>query len=407
MRASRILILAVSGALGMTVGWLWAQGTTPPAADPKTPPAPTAQKTPAVSPPAATPPAVPAPPTPEEAEFTKMATEWKTILGEMNKLQAEYQIAKPADRIAIEQKFNALLQQAQPMQSVLKQAGEKAVLANPKNGEVVEFLLSVAAAEMREEQHAEAWRIAKVLQKANAADIRVKFMISELAWMNNDFPTALAMIQAVAAEKPGKEAEQELAKKEKYAKMWEAESKLREAEAKADDLPRIKLQTTKGDIVLELFENEAPNTVANFVSLVEKKAYDGTIFHRVLPMFMAQGGDPKGNGSGGPGYTIKCEVGAPNARNHFRGTLSMAHAGKDTGGSQFFMTFVPTEQLDGKHTVFGRVIEGLDVLDKIQRINPEDPQSSQIKPDSIVNATVIRKRAHEYAPVTAPDTRKR
>ena len=112
------------------------------------------------------------------------------------------------------------------------------------------------------------------------------------------------------------------------------------------------MKTSEGDIEIELFENEAPNTVLNFITLVDKGFYNGLKFHRVLPGFMAQGGDPKGDGTGGPGYTIPCECYQPDHRLHFRGSLSMAHAGRDTGGSQFFLTFVPTQHLDGMHTGF-------------------------------------------------------
>ena len=183
---------------------------------------------------------------------------------------------------------------------------------------------------------------------------------------------------------------------------WQREQSLREKEAQADDLPRVKLTTTKGDIVLELFENEAPNTVANFISLVDNKFYDGLTFHRVLGGFMAQGGDPSGDGSGGPGYTIACECYKPEARVHFRGSLSMAHAGKDTGGSQFFLTFRPTPHLDGRHTVFGRVVEGFEVLAELTR---RDPNSfgRLPTPDKIVKAEVLRKRDHEYQPETKPE----
>jgi cyclophilin family peptidyl-prolyl cis-trans isomerase len=116
----------------------------------------------------------------------------------------------------------------------------------------------------------------------------------------------------------------------------------------------------------------------------------------VLKNFMAQGGDPEGTGSGGPGYNIYCECEKPNARRHFRGSLSMAHAGKNTGGSQFFLTFLPTAHLNGKHTCFGRVVEGMDVLAKIQRIEPGAENAPT--PDKIVKAEVVRKRDHAYAP---------
>ena len=124
------------------------------------------------------------------------------------------------------------------------------------------------------------------------------------------------------------------------------------------------IETDKGNIVLELFENDAPNTVANFVKLINKGYYNGLKFHRVIPNFMIQGGCPVGNGTGGPGYTIKCEI---NPHKHLTGTLSMAHAGKDTGGSQFFITHSPQPHLDGVHTVFGQVIEGMDVVNTIRQ----------------------------------------
>ena len=124
------------------------------------------------------------------------------------------------------------------------------------------------------------------------------------------------------------------------------------------------IETEKGNIVLELFENEAPNTVDNFVKLINKGFYNGLNFHRVIDNFMVQGGCPNGTGTGGPGYTIKCEN---NPKKHRTGTLSMAHAGKNTGGSQFFITHAPQPHLDGVHTVFGQVREGMDVVNSIRQ----------------------------------------
>jgi cyclophilin family peptidyl-prolyl cis-trans isomerase len=219
----------------------------------------------------------------------------------------------------------------------------------------------------------------------------------------HDFNEVVPLVRrALAAGKPNeklqKDAQDLVASATAAAPLWPAEQKIREKEAKADDLPRVKLETSKGAITIELFENEAPNTVASFISLVEKGFYNGIVFHRVLPHFMAQGGDPTGTGGGGPGYRIKDEFN--NARMHFRGSLSMANAGPNTNGSQFFLTFRPTPHLNGRHTVFGRVIEGFDVLPKITRIDPENPTGAQ--PDKIVKATVIRKRDHEYKPETMP-----
>ena len=118
-----------------------------------------------------------------------------------------------------------------------------------------------------------------------------------------------------------------------------------------------------------------------------------------FPPDPAWGGWPEGTGTGGPGYNIPCECHGDNYRKHFQGTISMAHAGKDTGGSQFFLTFLPTSHLDGRHTAFGRVVKGMDVLPKLQRIDPSRPSGA--KPDKIVKATVERKRDHKYVPTKA------
>ncbi len=126
--------------------------------------------------------------------------------------------------------------------------------------------------------------------------------------------------------------------------------------------------TSRGAIVCELFAKEAPVTVNNFVFLARDGFYDGTKFHRVIADFMIQGGDPKGNGTGGPGYKFADEVNPKtNPHKHKRGTLSMANAGPNTNGSQFFITHVVTDWLDGKHTVFGQVVSGQDVVDSIKQ----------------------------------------
>ncbi len=177
-----------------------------------------------------------------------------------------------------------------------------------------------------------------------------------------------------------------------YKPFWAEEQTLREKEAATN--PLVVLHTTAGDIKFELFLTEAPNAVNNFLSLIDKKFYDDVPFHRVLPFFMAQGGDPTGTGTGGPGYCIPCECYQDNARKHFRGSLSMAHAGRNTGGSQFFITFVPTYFLNGKHTVFGRVVEGMDVLSDITRIDPE--KGSEEAPTKIITAEILRGKPGEF-----------
>jgi peptidyl-prolyl cis-trans isomerase B (cyclophilin B) len=127
-------------------------------------------------------------------------------------------------------------------------------------------------------------------------------------------------------------------------------------------MTRAIIETAKGTINIQFFDADAPNTVKNFVDLAEKGFYDGLTFHRVIPNFMIQGGCPQGTGTGGPGYKINCEI---NPNKHQAGSLSMAHAGKNTGGSQFFICHSPQSHLDGVHTVFGKT-EDMDVVNSIK-----------------------------------------
>ena len=133
-----------------------------------------------------------------------------------------------------------------------------------------------------------------------------------------------------------------------------------------DKTYRATITTNRGDIVLDLYPEHAPKTVNNFVALARDGFYDGVVFHRVIPNFMVQGGDPTGTGRGGPGYQFEDEF-AGNPLRHERGVISMANAGPNTNGSQFFITHGPQPHLDGKHTVFGRVTEGLDVVDGVRQ----------------------------------------
>jgi cyclophilin family peptidyl-prolyl cis-trans isomerase len=200
----------------------------------------------------------------------------------------------------------------------------------------------------------------------------------------NDFTGASALVQAIieggypAAMKP---------RLDRYgpglaelAEQWPAEQALWAAEK---DLPRVEFETDKGRIVVTLFEDDSPNTVASFISLTESGFYDGLVFHRVVPHFVVQGGDPDGTGSGGPGYSIKREMG----RKHFRGSIGMARSeDPDSAGSQFYfcLSAATTHHLDAGYCVFGRISEGLDVMDKL-RLGGK-----------VIKARVLNKRAHEY-----------
>ena len=334
--------------------------------------------------------------------FAKAQQELKRLIGELAALQAEYQ-QPGADKQRIEARFNAARDEARAAAASLETSATAVVLAEPNNEAAMQVVRDVIQGAMASDDAQRALAVAETLRGAGAADGPTLLAGATAAMTMSKLDEATEFVKAAAAAgvNPGKIESLERAIATERPKV-EAEMAKRAAEAEADDLPRVKIETTKGTIVVELFENEAANTVANFISLVEQHFYDGTPFHRVIPQFMAQGGDPTGTGAGGPGYAIACECETPAARKHFLGSLSMAHAGKNTGGSQFFLTFRPTEHLDGRHTVFGRVIEGFDVLPKLQRTEGEQAGG---EPDKILKAEVLRKRDHDYVPDKLPSRR--
>ena len=369
------------------------------------------------------------PPTREEAEaaradFQESERELKKFVGELSALQTSYQ-KKGADRQALQSAFETAKTAAQAASQRLEEAALTIARAGIPNRDEVDDIdiampvyqsarkvcAAMVVGALKTDDPEKALVLVDQLERVGAIDGDVLMMGATASMILSRLDEADAYLAKLAAVGGSADKQSQISQLkdaiEDEKKKVKEEMALRAAEATADDLPRILIKTSAGDLVVELFENEAPNTVANFLSLVEKGFYAGTPFHRVIPEFMAQGGDPTGRGSGGPGYVIPCETGEPHARKHFRGSLSMAHAGKDTGGSQFFLTFRPTEHLDGKHTVFGRVIEGFDVLPKIQRTQaPDGRPIPGIKPDTILSAEVVRKRDHDYAPKTLPDVKK-
>jgi cyclophilin family peptidyl-prolyl cis-trans isomerase len=344
-------------------------------------------------------------------EFYRLNTERKTILAKLAELKVKYQSASDEQRAGIQAEWKEYLAKGDKIGPPLMAAAEKAFADAPNaDPQISDFLVTVLTRQAQRDNYEPAARIGKLLMDHKYYEKQVPLLAGLSALMTADYESAERYLMKAAERRDAlqvgvqpldKIVELFMQDPESFKKNWAKEQVIREDEAKTDNLPRVLLKTTKGDIELELFENEAPNTVANFISLVESGLYKDTPFHRVLPGFMVQGGDPKGNGTGGPGYSIACECYKPNARLHFRGTLSMAHAGRDTGGSQFFLTFVPTIHLNGKHTAFGRVIGGMDVLAKLQRRDPE--KDTDVRPDKILDAKVIRKRSHEYKPEKMPE----
>lgn len=259
-----------------------------------------------------------------------------------------------------------------------------------------------------EGQIATCYDVSKKLAALDPTDANLANDLARVAILSNDFETAASFADGnlgIVAEFP--KLEKGLytyvdTLQEQFAKELE----IRKAEAAADDLPRVELKTTKGDIVIELFENEAPETVGNFINLVEIEFFDEIIFHPVYKMLLAQTGLMSMDRLRDPGYTIYDEHQRADARRHFRGSVCMATDPEkvNSGSSQFYILNVPGPHITDRHTVFGRVISGMEVVDSLQptkKIDDENGEESTIEnitPDSILSARVLRKRDHEYEP---------
>ncbi len=332
-------------------------------------------------------------------DFASVFTAFRKLEDELNDIAKKYSNAPADEREAQMKHYQEHVVEIRGMLPKLRKAAIADYKAKPnENKDATQTLVGLLANHVRNDEYKQGLEIAEMLIK-NKCEVKDVHNFAGIAFYSTEqFEKAKTHLAAAQEAKAiDRNGSQILASIDKIIADWKTESAIRAKEAKADDLPRVKLSTSKGDVMVELLENEAPQAVANFVSLVEKEYYDGLTFHRVLPGFMAQGGCPDGTGSGGPGYNIYCECEKEGFRKHYRGTLSMAHAGKDTGGSQFFLTFRPTTHLDGRHTVFGRVIDGMDVLAKLQRRDPQ--RRGQPAPDTIVKAVVVRKRpGTDYTP---------
>jgi cyclophilin family peptidyl-prolyl cis-trans isomerase len=363
--------------------------------------------------------------------FMDSFAEYRELAKKLTAMKIEYQDASPSRQSEIDTEYRKLYQQGREFhQKSILLALDAHDEAPNRNPYVINLLYSTVGWEFSRENYEESIRVFKrlVASGIDKAMTRYYAYAGLSAMLSMHYAEAeewlviagesdeLKKMFADWAQSSRSERElletirRQMSIMPQVKEDWTKEQAIRaaETEAGAQDpakkLPRVELligkdrATPKGKIVLELFENEAPNTVANFVSLVEKGFYNNVVFHRVLPNFMAQGGDPTGSGRGGPGYAFDCETGNKfsQARKHFRGSISMANAGPNTNGSQFFLTFVPTSFLDGRHTVFGRVVEGFEVLADIQRVDPADEKATIPELDRIIEAKVLNKRDHNY-----------
>lgn len=343
-------------------------------------------------------------------KYDALLADWKASLKVLRDLRVEYATTTDKSKlVGIEERWRKAVSDAEFALPELTRAAEGAYRAAPNaDPQLTNFLGKVLEDGYKRDEAEKVFQLGQALIENEADQKNLFAMTGYAAFCVSEFDKAKEYLEKAMKKGQGTPLEQDLLTHlDEVRKNWEEEVAIRKKQA--DDavtkdklLPLVQLQTNEGEIVLELFEDEAPETVGNFISLVESGFYKDLKFHRVLPHFMVQGGCPKGDGTGGPGYNIYCEVDKPGARKHFRGSLSMAKtAARDTGGSQFFMCMRPTPQLDGVHTVFGRVVKGLEVLAKIERTESDNPDDKDFKPGELTtlfDAKVIRKRDHEYKP---------
>ena len=338
---------------------------------------------------------------PKNKAYFEALTPYRNNLGRLHTLFTEYQTAKPERKDEIQEVFEKLLEETELLRKKLIDAAIAAFTEAPYyNSSVAEFCIQMVQYENARDNYEVSFKLADAIiahpdgLSAQAGDFYAMAADAAFGCMEFDkaeqwYAKAVSLNARLDMGAMGRQREISEQKK-----LWAEELAIREKESQDDNNPRVLIKTNKGDITIELFEDNAPNTVANFISLVKMGFYKDIPFHRVLPGFMAQGG-------GECGYCIDCERLKKDLvqRKHFRGSISMARTSMpDTGGSQFFQMFQPKGYLNGEYTVFGRIIDGIEVLADIQRIDPDD-EVITVEPDMILEAKVLRDRGHVYEPV--------
>lgn len=346
--------------------------------------------------------------TPAEAlaRFVKAYDELDSLVEEHDRVTQQVLAGTPEQQAALAPRMLQLTDRVHELYHQTQDLIEPAWMADPQNDEVVGYMLFLLASAIDEDQYEVAIDLAREMmaKKIHEREPILYEMAGIASFMTNKYEVArLCFNEALRNDELTESGGIYSELIPYYIAAWKVELELRKQEMEKNDLPRVVLQTTKGNVVVELFEDQAPNTVANFVYLVEKGFYDNNDFHTVFSGFMAQTGSPNPDGTGHPGYNIPDEFTRPDARRHFRGSLSMAHnETPNSAGSQFFITLTPAPQLDGKYAVFGRVIQGIEIISALERIDvtaeTTETDSGLNEPDRIIKARMLRKRAHAYRP---------
>jgi len=351
-------------------------------------------------------------PTPQQIAYYKIVTAIQNNESEINRLFSSIPIAFPEKAKLQMEKIDQLRAKNIQLKKMLETAALQVFQNNPQKNAKAGILIYQKLLQKMDPNGSElrfdprgALEMANILiesgldntKKPGTIQFRdVAYQAFRASYAIQDFARAQLMLDKVVEQ--GTKIRPQIYKKLSTTReKWQRELKIRRLEGSTKDLPIVKFETTEGVFVVELFENNAPATVGNFVDLVEKKFYNDMPFFLVKPGEIVQTGCPNGDGSGDAGYKIPCECYREQIRHHFTGTLSMAHKGaKDTGGSQFFISHQPNQNWDGKYTAFGRVKEGMDVIYRLQTIDNTQPTPTDVAASRILKATVVSKRDHKY-----------
>jgi len=344
-------------------------------------------------------------------QFVDRRKIWAQTLVEMRSLEIRY--SNGDDRSSKNlQRFAELRERARTELRDLIPAAVQLFEAIPRDGESGSFMVTLLDYFREQSIYEGTYPAAKVLLDAEVPVPFLRLVAARAAFLEGRFDEVFPIYQAFVDEHgidKLEDIDQQLAGLlEIYPEWWEQELAARQADAEADDLPRVRFETTRGPIVIELFENSAPNTVANFIRLIEDGFYDESEFYQVISDLLAMGGDPVGDGSGTSGKFLPDEHERPDARRIFRGSLFMAKMSDasqpgayvpNSASCQFVIALMPMAPRTMSQTVFGRVIEGMDVVGSFRRIDPSEKseQTVILPPERILSGSVIRKRDHDYS----------
>lgn len=338
-------------------------------------------------------------------QFASLREQWAEFSLELDKARYRVNNCLPEQKNEAVLAYDTLLESGNELLRQFADAAVAAYQADPTNADAERYLRIMMEHTLTADRYEDVQRMAQAVIEHGKPDALTYEQAAVAAFEMGDLDSAERFFGE--SEKLGTLSEAAQARRDTIPEWREKlarEMELRQQEVAADDLPRVTIATTKGDIVVELYEDQAPNTVANFVALADRKFYNGLEFYRVDNNFAAVTGCPLNRGTGGPGHEIVSESDREDRRPAMRGTLSMVNGGRDRCGSQFFIALSSSgvRNTETSNPVFGRVISGMNVVERLRRVNP-DTTSKDFSRERILDTQVERRRSHDYQPKTTFD----